>query len=238
VDRELLERAAADLSARARMVELHDPLVQRLARRFGHRGIEHDDLVQVGRLALLKAIDRYDPERAVTFSTYATSTIVGELKRHFRDSGWTIRVPRGLKEASLQVQRATGELTQQGGSSPTVAQIAHATGLTEEEVLEAMQASDAYTPISVDAPLDASPERHVADTLGKPDERLGLVDGWVTVTEALRDFPERDRLVLYMRFFEDRTQSEIAGAIGVSQMQVSRILSATLARLRERIADR
>jgi RNA polymerase sigma-B factor len=186
----------------------------------------------VALLGLLKAIDRFDTDRDVKFSTYATATIVGELKRHFRDKGWAVRVPRRLQEAGLKVSRALTDLSQDLGRSPTVAEIAKRTGLSEEEVLEGMETVQAYSAVSLDAPIDEEGTTS-GDRLGATDESLELLETWATVAPVLRDLPPRERRMLYLRFFRSMTQTQIAREIGISQMHVSRLLARTLRKVRE-----
>lgn len=213
------------------------PLAEYLARRFAGRGEPLADLIQVADVALIKAVDRFDPGRGVKFSTYATATIVGELKRHFRDKSWAVRVPRRLQEVGLQVSRVSAELLQELGRSPRVAEIAVRTGLSDEDILEGMEVIQAYTATSLDAPGDED-DSTLLERLGAEDERLALVDGWVSVAPLLRDLPERERRVIHMRFFKAMTQTQIAEVLGISQMHVSRLLSQTLADLRRAAVSR
>lgn len=221
-----------DAAARDELVQLYYPLAEYLARRFAGRGEQVADLTQVASIGLLKAIDRFEPEREVQFSTYATATIVGELKRHFRDKGWALRVPRRLQETGLRINKVTEELWQRLGHTPTVKEIAHAAGLHEDEVLEAMDAVQAYSTSSLDAPLGedgATP----AQTLGSEDKSLEHLEEWASIAPLVEQLPARERRVLYLRFFGDMTQTEIAEELGISQMHVSRLLSQTLSRLRD-----
>jgi RNA polymerase sigma-B factor len=220
-----------DAGARDALTRRFLPLAEHLARRFSGRGQVHDDLVQVASLGLLHAIDRFDPERGVQFATFATATIVGELKRHFRDRGWGVRVPRSLQEATMQVNRVTGELWQTLGRAPTVADIAEKTGLSDEQVLEALEASHAYANASLDAPVGESGAA-AGDLIGDDDPRFGVSEEWLAMAPALRQLSPRERRILYLRFFEDKTQTEIAAEVGVSQMHVSRLLSQSLEQLR------
>lgn len=233
--RALFARREIDPSAREELVIRFRPLADYLSRRFAGRGIDPEDLAQVASIGLLNAIDRFDTEREVQFSTYAAATIVGELKRHFRDKRWAVRVPRQLQEAGLRINKTIPELTQELGRSPTIGEIADRVASTREEVLEAMQAAEAYSSASLDAPLDGS-ELNAADAMGQEDADIELLgEGWASVAEAIRELPERERRVLFLRFFEDKTQSEIAAEIGVSQMHVSRILTSVLDTLREQV---
>ncbi|MDX6220393.1 MAG: polymerase sigma-B factor, partial [Frankiales bacterium] len=207
---------------RDELVELHLPLVEYLARRFRNRGEMLDDLVQVATIGLIKSVDRFDLERGVEFSTYATPTIVGEIKRHFRDKGWAIRVPRRLQELKLALTKATGELSQKNGRAPTVHELAEHLGLSEEEVLEGLESANAYSAVSLDAPDggdDDSPA--VADSLGMVDEALEGVEYRESLKPLLEKLPAREKKILMLRFFGGMTQSQIAGELGISQMHVS-----------------
>ena len=219
---------------RDELVEQHLPLVEYLARRFRNRGEPLDDLVQVATIGLIKSVDRFDLERGVEFSTYATPTIVGEIKRHFRDKGWAIRVPRRLQELKLSLTKATSELSQKNGRSPTVAELAAHLGLSEEEILEGLESANAYSAVSLDAPDggdDDSPS--VSDSLGITDESLEGVEYRESLKPLLEKLPAREKKILLLRFFGGMTQSQIAGELGISQMHVSRLLARTLAQLRE-----
>ncbi|HTW19526.1 MAG TPA: RNA polymerase sigma factor SigF [Mycobacteriales bacterium] len=219
---------------RDELVELHLPLVEYLARRFRNRGEPLDDLVQVATIGLIKSIDRFDIERGVEFSTYATPTIVGEIKRHFRDKGWAIRVPRRLQELKLALNKATGELSQRNGRSPTVAELAEHLNLSEEDVLEGMESANAYSAISLDAPdLADEDSPAVSDSLGELDEALEGVVYRESLKPLLEALPPREKTILMLRFFGNMTQSQIAADLGISQMHVSRLLARTLAQLRE-----
>jgi RNA polymerase sigma-B factor len=221
-----------DPSVRDRLIEIHLGLVEYLARRFAGRGELLDDLIQVGTIGLLKAVDRFDPGREVEFSTYATPTIVGELKRHFRDKGWAVRVPRRLQELNLQLSKVVAQLSQDLGRSPTVAEIATSAGATEEEILEAMDSAHAYSLVSLDAGAgEDGPSFH--DQLGIEDEGLEALENRASLTPLLEQLPPRERHMLYLRFFKGLTQSQIADQLGISQMHVSRLLAKTLVKLRE-----
>ncbi len=219
---------------RDELVEMHLPLVEYLARRFRNRGEPLEDLVQVATIGLIKSVDRFDTERGVEFSTYATPTIVGEIKRHFRDKGWAIRVPRRLQELKLSLAKATSDLSQRNGRAPTVAELAQHIGLSEEEVLEGLESANAYSAVSLDAPDsgdDDSPA--VADTLGIEDASLEGVEYRESLKPLLERLPPREKKILLLRFFGNMTQSQIAAELGISQMHVSRLLARTLAQLRE-----
>jgi len=230
----LFAAVGSDAGARDEIALRFQPLAEYLARKFAGRGEPFDDLVQVANIGLLNAIDRFDPDRGAQFSTYAAATIVGELKRHFRDKGWSIRVPRGLQELGLRLNRVLPVLAQTLGRSPTIAELALELAVTEEDVVEAMDAIQAYSTTSLDAPVGEEGFAPI-DTLGEPDPSMDALDEWATLAPAVRELPERERKVLYLRFFSGLTQSEIAAQIGVSQMHVSRILSQTLELLREHV---
>jgi len=227
--------AAERQRIRDELVALHLPLVEHLARRFRNRGEPYDDLLQVGTIGLIKAVDRFDTERGVEFSTYATPTVVGEIKRHFRDKGWAVRVPRRLQDLRLQLTAATQELSQSQGRSPTVAELAKHLEIGEDEVLEGLESANAYATISLDATGDAADDDSPAmmDTLGTEDEALEGVEYREALKPLLAALSPRERRILLLRFFRNMTQSEIAEEIGISQMHVSRLLARTLAQLRE-----
>jgi RNA polymerase sigma-B factor len=233
---ELFERASIDPDAREQLVKLHTPLARYLARRFQGRGEPLEDLTQVAMIGLLKAIDRFDTTREIRFTTYATATIAGELKRHFRDKAWSVRVPRRLQETALRVSRVVGDLSQELGRSPTVAEVAGRTQLTEDEVIEGLDAVQAYSAQSLDAPSDEDGTSS-ADRLGSDDDVLETMEGWASVAPALRALPARERRILYLRFYQGQTQTQIAEALGISQMHVSRLLARTLRRLREAVGE-
>jgi RNA polymerase sigma-B factor len=224
--------ALPDPQAREHLVHRFLPLAEHLAQRFVGRGEAREDLQQVARLALVHAIDRYDVGRGVQFSTFATVTIVGELKRHFRDKGWSLRVPRSLQESALLVNRTAAELWQEAGRAPTVEEVAARADLPSETVLEAMEAVQSYSATSLEAPVGEDGAT-MGDLLGGDDPGFAVSDEWLALAPRLRGLPERERRILYLRFFEDKTQTEIARALGISQMHVSRLLDRTLAALRE-----
>ena len=227
-------RETGDPSTRDELAKLHLPLVEYLAKRFKDRGEPLDDLIQVGSVGLLKAIDRFDLDREVEFSTYATPTIVGELKRYFRDKGWAIRVPRRLQELSLRLNKLVAQLTQDLGRAPTVPELAKAAGVSEDEVLEALESGQAYSTTSLDAPSgddDDAPNR--VDRIGEEDLRLDNLEYFASLAPLIEQLPERERTILYLRFFKGMTQSKIADHIGISQMHVSRLLTRILEFLRE-----
>jgi RNA polymerase sigma-B factor len=230
--------AASSRAAREGLVHLHLPLVQHCARRFLNRGELQEDLVQVGTIGLLKAIDRFDPGRGVEFSTYATPTIIGEVKRHFRDKGWAIRVPRRLQELRLHIVGATAELTQQLGRSPTPRELAERVGCSVEEIVEGLESNNAYATLSLDAGDDHedSPSR-LLDALGSEDAHLEHVEIRESLKPLIDALPAREKKILLLRFFRNQTQTQIAEEIGVSQMHVSRLLTRTLAELRAALHD-
>ncbi|SHL21745.1 RNA polymerase, sigma 28 subunit, SigD/FliA/WhiG [Streptomyces yunnanensis] len=217
------------------LVRMHLPLVEHLARRFRNRGEPLDDLTQVATIGLIKSVDRFDPERGVEFSTYATPTVVGEIKRHFRDKGWAVRVPRRLQELRLSLTTATAELSQRHGRSPTVHELAEHLGISEEEVLEGLESANAYSTLSLDVPDTDDESPAVADTLGAEDEALEGVEYRESLKPLLEDLPPREKKILLLRFFGNMTQSQIAQEVGISQMHVSRLLARTLAQLRDKL---
>ena len=219
--------------ARDSLVHLHLPLVEHCARRFRNRGEPFEDLVQVGTIGLIKSVDRFDPERGVEFSTYATPTIIGEIKRYFRDKGWAIRVPRRLQELRMQIGSATAELTQSLGRSPTASELAERVGCSVEEIIEGIESSNAYSTLSLDATDDSDDgTSSMLDALGADGEGLEHVEIRESLKPLLDRLEPREKRILLLRFFKNQTQSQIAEEIGVSQMHVSRLLSRTLDQLR------
>ncbi|WP_369233384.1 RNA polymerase sigma factor SigF [Streptomyces sp. R21] len=233
--RKLKDGSAEYAELRNQLVRMHLPLVEHLARRFRNRGEPLDDLTQVATIGLIKSVDRFDPERGVEFSTYATPTVVGEIKRHFRDKGWAVRVPRRLQELRLALTTATAELSQLHGRSPTVHELAEKLGISEEEVLEGLESANAYSTLSLDVPDTDDESPAVADTLGAEDEALEGVEYRESLKPLLEDLPPREKRILLLRFFGNMTQSQIAQEVGISQMHVSRLLARTLAQLREKL---
>lgn len=213
--------------ARDELVVLHLPLVRYLARRYQSRGVPSEDVVQVGVIGLIKAIDRYDPDRGVALSTFATPTIVGEIKRHFRDHTWAVRVPRALQDRALQVGRRTDELTARTGKVPTVGELATDLGLTDDDVLEALEARHAYAAEGFD-PVD---DAHTS-SFGAVDVEFEAVEDREALRPLLAALPDRERHILSLRFVDQLSQSQIADRLGISQMHVSRLLARTLAELR------
>jgi RNA polymerase sigma-B factor len=223
----------AHVLARDGMVALHMPLVEHLARRFRNRGEPYDDLVQVATIGLIKAVDRFDSDRGVEFSTYATPTILGEIKRYFRDKGWAIRVPRRLQELRLSLTAATAELTQELGRAPTVAELSDRLGLAPDLVIEGLESANAYNTLSLDAPdQNEADATTVLDGLGGEDEALESVEYRESLKPLLAQLETREKRILTLRFFRGMTQSQIAEEIGISQMHVSRLLARTLTELR------
>jgi RNA polymerase sigma-B factor len=233
--RKLNAGSAEYAELRNQLVRMHLPLVEHLARRFRNRGEPLDDLTQVATIGLIKSVDRFDPERGVEFSTYATPTVVGEIKRHFRDKGWAVRVPRRLQELRLALTTATAELSQLHGRSPTVHELAEKLAISEEEVLEGLESANAYSTLSLDVPDTDDESPAVADTLGAEDEALEGVEYRESLKPLLEDLPPREKRILLLRFFGNMTQSQIAQEVGISQMHVSRLLARTLAQLREKL---
>jgi RNA polymerase sigma-B factor len=236
-DRRLLLRyhEQGDTAAREALVERFLPLARQLARRYQRTNEPLDDLMQVASVGLVKAIDRFDPSRGTAFSTYAVPTILGELKRYFRDSGWAVHVPRGMQERVMKLDTAAQELHRKLGRSPSPKELAAQLGCSEEEILEAMEAASAYDAVSLEAQRgdsDNGGSDTFQDTLGSDEERYELVEYGATIAPTLKALSPRERLILHLRFVEDMTQSEIAERIGVSQMHVSRLIRRSLARLR------
>ncbi len=235
-ERRLLERyhVTGDPGAREALVERFLPLARQLARRYQRGGEQLDDLIQVASLGLLKAIDRFDPARETAFSSFAVPTILGELKRHFRDKGWAVRVPRDLQELAVRIERVSEDLAGELGRAPTPTEIAERTGTTTEQVLEAREATAAYRAVSLDRPREDDEE--TGDSLGMAvgfeDHGFDAAEDAATVDRLLRVLTEREREVLQLRFAEDLTQAEIGVRVGVSQMHVSRIIRQAIERLR------
>ncbi len=224
---------AARGTARDALVHLHLPLVEHCARRFRNRGEPFEDLVQVGTIGLIKSIDRFDCDRGVEFSTYATPTVIGEIKRHFRDKGWAIRVPRRLQELRMQINAATADLIQDLGRSPTAGELAHRIGCSVDDIVEGLESSNAYATLSLDAGDDSEDgPPSMLDTLGVDDEGLESVEMRESIRPLLDRLPPREKQILMLRFFRNLTQSQIATEVGVSQMHVSRLLTRTLDTLR------
>jgi RNA polymerase sigma-B factor len=234
-------RGTGDPTIRETLVRRYLPLARHTARRFQRNGDAFEDLFQVACFALLKAIDKFDPDRGLAFSSYAVPSMSGELKRHARDTGWGMRVPRGLQERVLKVDQAITRLTASDGHSPSPARIAQEVGLTSEEVLEAIEAGANHSLESLDKPMSSgdpdSPMGARVDILGNEDPGYDLVDDVQTLAPAIRALPKRERALLALRFGEELSQSEIARHLGISQMHVSRLLRRTLDGLAERVDD-
>ena len=222
-------------SLRAALIERHLPLVTFMARKFADRGEPLDDLIQVGTISLIKAIDRFEIAKGFEFSTFATPTIVGEIKRHFRDKTWAIRVPRRLQELGAAITKANNELTQKLDRSPTPKEIAKHLGVTVDEVAEALESNAAYSTVSLDSGSDESPT--IGDSVGSLDEALEGVEYRESLKPLLAALDDREKRILQMRFFDNLSQSQIATELGISQMHVSRILTKVLAQLRTGLVD-
>jgi RNA polymerase sigma-B factor len=240
-DLELFARARidGDLHARELLIERYLPLARRLARRYQHTDEPVEDLIQVASIGLLKAVDRFDCSREVMFSSYAVPTILGELKRHFRDRTWSVRVPRDLQELALRVDQTVTRLSLGQRRSPSIGEIARAVEISDEQVLEALEAMGSYRASSLDAPRSSREEetQSVAETLGKHDYAFDRAEDRATLDSLMTRITERERTVLRLRFRDDLTQAEIGEQIGVSQMQVSRLIRQALARLRAGVQD-
>lgn len=222
---------------RDELVAMYINLVEYLARRFKNRGEPIEDLIQVGTIGLIKAIDRFDVKREVEFTTYATPTIVGEIKRYFRDKGWAVKVPRRLQELNLLVTQAMNDLTQGLKRAPTIAEIAQHIGVTPEQVIEAMETSEAYSFVSLDRDLssDSDDSFSLLEYIGEDDKELTGIEDRTCLAEALAELTRQEQRILYLRFFRGLTQTEIAQQLGISQMHVSRLLRKTLEVLREKM---
>ena len=224
-----------DLRAREQLIERMMPLVRHIARRYANRGEPLDDLVQVGAVGLIKAVDRFDLERQVKLSTFAAPNIAGEIKRHFRDRGWSIRVPRDIQELNAKLTKATDNLTSKLGRAPTIAELAVATKSTEEDVLEAMQGAQSYSTVSFDEPVGEG--RTTLDLLGDEDPELMTAEHRVLLTTGMRGLADREQQIVRLRFFDGLTQREIADQVGISQMHVSRLLRRSLDDMRAAMED-
>jgi RNA polymerase sigma-B factor len=239
-DRELLRRyhEDGDTSAREQLVQRHLPLVRSLARRYAGRGESLEDIEQVGAIGLLKAIDRYDLEREVSLTTYATPNVVGEIKRHFRDKGWAIRVPRGLQELNAKMSGTIERLTVKLERSPTIAEISAELETTPEQVLEAMEAGSAYSTISLSSGPGGGDDDDFdpMESIGEEDQEYERTEQRASLEPALDALPEREREILRMRFEDGLTQTQIAERIGISQMHVSRLIRKSLSRMRDHLA--
>jgi len=229
-------RRTNDRRLRNELIEAHKSLASHLARRFTNRGEPFDDLLQVAYLGMLKAVERFEPDRNLEFSTFATATVEGELKRHFRDKTWSIRVPRRPQELHLRLGNVINEMSQRLNRAPRVPEVAAELGVSEEEVLEAMEVGGAYRSTSLDARTnDAGESAPLDQRLGTNDIGFDIAEHRVVLDNVLADLPERERAIVELRFFHDMTQTEIADRVGISQMHVSRLLTRTLVELRDRL---
>jgi RNA polymerase sigma-B factor len=239
-DRTLLRRyhEEGDLAAREQLIEQYMSLVRSLARRYSYRGEQLDDLVQIGAIGLIKAIDRFDVDRGVELTTYATPNIIGEIKRHFRDKGWSVRVPRGLQELNVKLSKLVEELTVQLGRSPTIAELAKAAGAEEELVVEALESGRAYSSVSLSAGggQDEDGELDPLESLGAEEPQYEVSEDRAMLAPGFRVLDERERKILHLRFFKGLTQSQIAQQVGISQMHVSRLIRRALEKIRAEIA--
>jgi RNA polymerase sigma-B factor len=235
-----LQHQQGDQLAREALVRRFMPLARSLARRYDRSSEPFEDLVQVASLGLLKALDRFDPQLGHPFASFAVPTILGEMRRHFRDAGWSVHVPRGSQERALKVRDAQERLANERGRAPTVNELAEYLELATDEVIDALQAIQAYESLSLDAPRPGATDdvTSYGDAMGEEDGRYELVEMDVTVSSVLGHIPQRERLILRMRFVEDLTQTEIAERVGISQMQVSRLLRRSLDQLRALTDDK
>jgi RNA polymerase sigma-B factor len=242
LDQYLLRRyhLHGDRNARDQLITMYLPLVRSLARRYASRGEHFDDLVQVGAIGLIKAIDRFDLTRGVELTTYATPNIVGEIKRYFRDKGWSVRVPRGLQELNIRLNKVIDELVPKLQRSPTINELAEAASATPEEVLEALESSQAYNSVSLNASSSGESGEEDAgliDYIGSEEAAYSTMDDRTTLAPGFAKLDKRERYILHLRFFEGLTQSQIAERVGISQMHVSRLIRRSLERLREEIGE-
>ena len=229
-----------DPQVRERLILAHMNLVRYLARKFANRGEPLEDLTQVGMIGLINAVDRFDPGRGIRFATYATPTIVGEIRRHFRDKGWAVKVPRRLQELSLAANRAVDELSQKLDRAPTIGEIATRLGIPEEEAVEALELSDLYELPSLDRDLGSDEEDSggaLADYIGREDPEIERFERRNRLSQALKSLPDRERQIVELRFFRNLSQTEVAKRMNISQMHVSRLQHRALARLREYIRE-
>ena len=227
-----------DLKAREQLIEQYMSLVRSLARRYSYRGEQLEDLVQIGAIGLIKAIDRFDVDRGFELTTYATPNIIGEIKRHFRDKGWAVRVPRGLQELNVQLSRLMEQLTVQLSRSPTIPELAKASGSTEEEVLEALESGRAYSSISLSTGGgDGEDDLDPLESIGSEEPQYEVSENRAVLAPGFRALDERERMILQLRFFDGLTQSQIAQQVGISQMHVSRLIRRALEKIRQEIAS-
>ena len=238
-DKVLLRRyhEEGDLSAREQLIEQYMSLVRSLARRYSYRGEQLEDLVQIGAIGLIKAIDRFDLNRGVELTTYATPNIIGEIKRHFRDRGWSVRVPRGLQELNVQLSRLVEELTVQLERSPTITELAKAANVEEEEVLEAIESGRAYSSLSLSVGSSGDDDEiDPLEAIGTEEHQYEVSEDRAVLAPGFRVLDERERKILHLRFFKGLTQSQIAQQVGISQMHVSRLIRRSLEKIRDEIA--
>jgi RNA polymerase sigma-B factor len=227
-----------DLKAREQLIEQYMSLVRSLARRYSYRGEQLEDLVQIGAIGLIKAIDRFDVDRGFELTTYATPNIIGEIKRHFRDKGWAVRVPRGLQELNVQLSRLMEQLTVQLGRSPTIPELAKASGSTEEEVLEALESGRAYSSLSLSTGGgEGEDDLDPLESIGSEELQYEVSENRAVLAPGFKALDERERMILQLRFFDGLTQSQIAQQVGISQMHVSRLIRRALEKIREEIAS-
>ena len=228
-----------DLQAREQLIEQYMSLVRSLARRYSYRGEQLEDLVQIGAIGLIKAIDRFDLDRGVELTTYATPNIIGEIKRHFRDKGWAVRVPRGLQELNVKLSRLVEDLTVELSRSPTIPELAKAAGVEEEEVLEALESGRAYTSLSLSAGGGGGDDDDFdpLESLGTEEHQYEVSEDRALLAPGFKVLDDRERLILRLRFFDGLTQSQIAQQVGISQMHVSRLIRRSLEKIRETIAE-
>lgn len=224
--------ATGSVDARNELVESYAPLAEYFANRYRRDGVEHQDVRQVAHLALVRAVDRFDPSLGVAFSTFAGRTIDGELKRHFRDRSWAVKVPRSLQEAALEVRRAVDELAVEKGRSATVDDLVERTGLDADIVLQALDVRNALSARSIDQPGGDEEGPAISAVVGEQDVNYERIDVKLLVRRVMADLPERERRILELRFYDDLTQQQIADRLGISQMHVSRLLRSTLESLR------
>ena len=239
-DKILLRRyhEEGDLHAREQLIEQYMSLVRSLARRYSYRGEQLEDLVQIGAIGLINAIDRFDLDRGVELTTYATPNIIGEIKRHFRDKGWSVRVPRGLQELNVQLSRLMEQLTVQLSRSPTIPELAKASGSTEEEVLEALESGRAYSSLSLSTGGgDGDDDLDPLESIGSEEHQYEVSEDRAVLAPGFRALDERERKILQLRFFDGLTQSQIAQQVGISQMHVSRLIRRALEKIRDEIAS-
>ena len=239
-DKVLLRRyhEQGDLAARKQLIERYMSLVRSLARRYSYRGEQLEDLVQIGAIGLIKAIDRFDVDRGVELTTYATPNIMGEIKRHFRDKGWSVRVPRGLQELNVQLSRLIEQLTVQYGRSPTIPELAKAASVEQEEVIEALESGRAYSSLSLSTggTQEDGEQLDPLESIGSEEHQYEVSEDRAVLAPGFKVLDERERRILHLRFFEGLTQSQIAQQIGISQMHVSRLIRRALEKIREEIA--